>query len=142
VLLADREGTAVGVAHAGWRGLAAGVVERTVAALANLGVPTQRLVAWLGPSIGADTFEGGPEVRAAVVAHDPGAEQQFAPGTADKWYADRHRLAQQRLAGAGVRTVTSTGDRTGDSSRFYSWRRDRAGGRMAALVWIAPNDGS
>ncbi len=137
VLFADREGTAVGAAHAGWRGLAAGVVERTVAALAGLAVPRDRLVAWLGPSIGAAAFEVGAEVRAAFLEHDAAADAHFAQGTPGKWHADLHGLARQRLAACGVAAVAATRERTGDGARFYSWRRDRAGGRMAALVWIA-----
>ena len=140
VLFADREGNAVGVAHAGWRGLAAGVVEGTVAALGQLGATSDRLAAWLGPSIGSAAFEVGDEVRAAFVAADAGAGVHFAPGARGKWHADLRGLARRRLAGCGVVTVTANDECTSsDRDRFYSWRRDHAGGRMAALVWIAPD---
>jgi YfiH family protein len=143
VFLADRNGTAVGIAHAGWRGLAAGVIERTVAALGDLGVRGDRLVAWLGPSIGAAAFEVGAEVREAFLAHDAGADAHFAGGAAGKWHADLRALARRRLAAYGVMTVAANDECTKtDDSRFYSWRRDHGGGRMAALVWIAPDAGS
>jgi len=143
VFLADRDGTAVGIAHAGWRGLAAGVIEQTVGAMANLGARSDRLVAWLGPSIGAAAFEVGAEVRAAFLAHDPEADAHFAAGAADKWHADLRALARRRLAARGVITVAANDEctRTG-RDRFYSWRRDHGGGRVAALVWIAPDAGS
>jgi len=143
VLFADREGIAVGVAHAGWRGLAAGVVERTVAALGQLGATSDRLAAWLGPSIAGAAVEVGDEGRAAFVAVDTGADAHFVPGTPGKWNADLRALARRRLAGCGVTTVTANDECTStDRDRFYSWRRDRAGGRMAALVWIAPDSSS
>ncbi len=139
VLLADRDGTAVGIAHAGWRGLAAGVVERTVAALAELGADAERLAAWLGPAVGQRAFEVGGEVRAAFLATDAAADPHFAPGAPGKWHADLRALARRRLAACGVRTIAeSDGCTVADSERFYSWRRDRGGGRMAALVWLDP----
>jgi len=140
VLLADRHGTAVGVAHAGWRGLAAGVLERTVAAFDDIGVRAGDLVAWLGPAIGPAAFEVGAEVRAAFLAHDRRAEAHFASGAPEKWHADLHGLARQRLAECGVSAVGGGGFCTkADDARFYSWRRDRACGRMAALIWLAPD---
>ena len=139
VLLADRAGTAVGIAHAGWRGLAAGVVERTVASLADLGASADRLVAWLGPAIGPAAFEVGGEVRASFVGADVGAGQAFVPGAPGKWHADLRALARRRLAACGVRAIAEDDACTvSDAARFYSWRRDRGGGRMAALVWLAP----
>jgi copper oxidase (laccase) domain-containing protein len=81
----------------------------------------------------------GAEVRAAFLEHDAGADAHFARGVPGKWHADLHALARQRLAACGVATVAATRERTGDRARFYSWRRDRAAGRMAALVWIAPD---
>jgi len=138
VLLADREGTVVGVAHAGWRGLAAGVVERTVAALGDLGAGADRLVAWLGPCIGSQAFEVGADVRAAILATDAGAGAHFVPDAPGKWRADLRGLARRRLAACGVRAIAASGACTvSDAARFYSWRRDRGGGRMAALVWLA-----
>ena len=139
VLLADRAATAVGIAHAGWRGLAAGVVEQTVAALAAVGADADHLVAWLGPAIGPTAFEVGAEVRTAFVAIDAGADAHFAPGAPGKWHADLRALARRRLAACGVHAVAASGECTAsDPARFFSWRRDRAGGRMAALVWLAP----
>jgi YfiH family protein len=139
ILLADAGGRAVGVAHAGWRGLAAGVAEATVDALrARLGRDA-RLVAWLGPAIGPAAFEVGDEVRAAFCAADPAAASAFTPGVArGKWWADLHALARARLAARGVLDVHGTGPCTvADRARFYSHRRDRRGGRFASLVWLS-----
>ncbi len=134
VFLAGRAGDRVGIAHAGWRGLAAGVVEATVAALA---CAPEELVAWLGPSIGPRAFEVGPEVRDAFLVQDAGAAAAFHPGRAGRWLADLPGLARRRLAAAGVTTV-SGGDLCthSDATRFYSFRRDGATGRMAALAWL------
>jgi hypothetical protein len=135
VVLASRSGDRVGIAHAGWRGLAAGVVEATVRAL---DCRADSLVAWLGPSIGPDEFEVGPEVRDAFLARDPGAAAAFRPGCADRLLADLPALARRRLAAAGVTAVHGSGLCThADPARFYSYRRDGATGRMAALVWLA-----
>jgi len=136
VLFADRDGSCVGAAHAGWRGLAAGVLERTVAALP---VPPDRLLAWLGPAIGPAAFEVGPEVREAFVGVSPGAAAAFRQGTGDRWFADLYALARQRLAAAGVQAVHGGGWCTvADPARFYSYRRDGATGRHAALIWRVP----
>jgi YfiH family protein len=134
VLLADRAGTVVAVAHAGWRGLAGGVIERTVEAMrANPG----ELAAWLGPAIGQDAFEVGEEVRAAFVAGDAGAAAAFRPGAPGKWHADLYALARRRLARLGVAAVAGGGWCTfTDEARFFSYRRSRVTGRMAALVWL------
>ncbi|MBM4218404.1 MAG: peptidoglycan editing factor PgeF [Gammaproteobacteria bacterium] len=135
VFLASRAGDRVGIAHAGWRGLAAGVVEATVQALA---CAPGSLVAWLGPSIGPDAFEVGPEVRTAFLARDPVAAQAFRPGREGRLFADLPALARRRLAAAGVTAVHGGGLCThADPSRFYSYRRDGATGRMAALAWLA-----
>lgn len=135
VLLCDEAGTVVAAAHAGWRGLAAGVIESTVRAM---GLPGERLVAWLGPAIGPENFEVGDEVRAAFVARDPAAAQAFVAGTPGKWYCDIYRLARQRLAALGVRRVAGADFCTvRDGARFYSYRRDGVTGRMASLVWLA-----
>lgn len=135
VLLAARDGRAVGVAHAGWRGLAAGVIERTLAALP---VPAGEVVAWLGPAIGQAAFEVGEEVRAAFLAADPAAARRFAPSPAGRWLADLEGLARDRLAAAGVRSVQGSGLCTwSDAGRFYSYRRDGVTGRLAALAWLA-----
>lgn len=136
VLFCDRQGTRVAAAHAGWRGLADGVLEATAAALE---VAPGKLLAWLGPAIGQDAFEVGPEVRAAFLAHDPAAAAAFRPGRDDRWHADLYHLARQRLAAAGVAQVSGGGLCTwSDAATFYSWRRDGRTGRMASVVWLAP----
>jgi YfiH family protein len=134
VFLAGRAGDRVGIAHAGWRGLAAGILEATIAALA---CPPGELVAWLGPSIGPRAFEVGAEVRDAFTAQDAGAAAAFHPGRAGRWLADLPGLARRRLAAAGV-TAVSGGDLCthGDAARFYSFRRDGVTGRLAALAWL------
>lgn len=135
VFLASREGDRVGVAHAGWRGLAAGVVEATVVAL---GCDPARLVAWLGPAIGPQAFEVGEEVRSAFTAADPAAATHFHPGRAGRWLADLPALARRRLMECGVASVHGGGSCTvADAARFYSYRRDGVTGRMAALAWLA-----
>jgi len=134
VLLCDDEANVVAVAHAGWRGLAAGVVEATVAAM---GVPGARLMAWLGPAIGPRAFEVGGEVRERFVAADPCAAGAFS-ATGDKWLCDLHMLARQRLAALGVGRVTGIDACTvGDRESYFSYRRDGVSGRMATLIWLA-----
>jgi hypothetical protein len=135
VFLAGRAGDRVGVAHAGWRGLAAGVVEATVAAL---DCDPGSLVAWLGPSIGRDAFEVGGEVRETFLVRDPGAAGAFRVGRAGRFLADLPALARRRLAALGIRDVRGGGHCThADPARFYSYRRDGVTGRMAALAWLA-----
>lgn len=135
VFLAGRAGDRVGIAHAGWRGLAGGVVEATVAALA---CDPASLVAWLGPAIGREAFEVGDEVRAAFVDRDPGAAGAFRAGRAGRFLADLPALARRRLAALGVGPVSGGGSCTfSDAGRFFSYRRDGATGRMAALAWLA-----
>jgi YfiH family protein len=134
VLFCDRAGTAVGAAHAGWRGLAAGVLEATVAAL---GVAPASLLAWLGPAIGPEAFEVGYEVRDAVTRRHAGAVAGFARGHNGRWLADIYRLARMRLEAAGVSAVYGGGFCTySEPERFYSYRRDRVTGRMASLIWL------
>lgn len=128
-------GSAVGVAHAGWRGLAAGVLEATVAALR---VPPQELVAWIGPAIGAPSYEVGTEVRAAFVDADSGAASAFIGTRPGHWLCDLPALARRRLAHAGVARAYGGGFDTFADTRFYSFRRDRETGRFATLVWIEP----
>jgi len=138
VLLCDRTGTVVAAAHAGWRGLADGVIEATARAMA---VETGEILAWLGPAIGPQAFEVGDEVRQVFMAHDPAAELAFIPSArAGKWLADIYLLARQRLARIGVTQVYG-GDycTLTDSERFFSYRRDGVTGRMASLVWIEPS---
>lgn len=133
VLLAHRDGSVVAAAHAGWRGLAAGVVERTVDAMR---CEPRDVVAWLGPAIGRTAFEVGADVREAFVRHDAGDADAFAPLREGKWLADLDALARRRLARAGVGAVVSSCLCThGDPARFFSYRRDGASGRMAAFVW-------
>ena len=146
VLFCDDRASVVGIAHAGWRGLAAGVIEATVAAM---GEPGERLMAWLGPAIGPQAFEVGGEVRELFVGHDAQAANAFAPSAGGKWLCDIHRLARQRLHALGIDgprrgvPVTQSGRTTSadfctvmDEQRFFSYRRDGATGRMASLVWL------
>jgi YfiH family protein len=137
VVFADRAGTAVGVAHAGWRGLAAGVLEATIAALHDCAVEPRNLLAWLGPAIGPAAFEVGDEVRGAFCARDARAGAWFAAHGAGKWRADLCGLARQRLALAGVTSIHGGGFCTfTEAARFFSYRRERESGRMAAAVWL------
>jgi polyphenol oxidase len=135
VLLCDDAGTVVAAAHAGWRGLCAGVLEATVRALP---ARPDALMAWLGAAIGPQSFEVGAEVRDAFVAVDPAAAAAFAPGRAEgKFMADLYALARQRLAAAGVLRVSGGGlDTLREPGRFFSYRRDGRCGRMAALAWL------
>ncbi len=136
VLLCDDAGTRVAAAHAGWRGLAAGVLEATVAALE---LPPAGLMAWLGPAIGPADFEVGGEVREAFLARDPGCAGAFRPSPAGRWLADLYLLARRRLETAGVGRVYGGGWSTfADPRRFYSYRRDGRTGRMATLIWLEP----
>lgn len=135
VLLAAVDGSVVGVAHAGWRGLVANVVERTVEAM---DVAPSRLAAWLGPAIGKGAFEVGPDVYEAFTQDDEPARAAFAPLPSGKWLADLEALARIRLARAGVTSVHGGGPCTvSDRARFYSYRRDRVTGRMGAFIWRA-----
>ena len=134
VLFCDRAGTVVAAAHAGWRGLLAGVLESTIAAM---DVAPGELLAWLGPAIGPEAFEVGDEVRAAFVARDPAAASAFRAGQPGKWLADLEALARQRLAQAGVTDLHGGGMCTvSDAERFFSYRRDGQTGRMATLIWL------
>ncbi len=135
VLLADREGTCVGVAHAGWRGMSGGVIESL---LARLQVAPARLSAWLGPAIGPQHFEVGEDVRTAFTHEDVEAGAAFVPypGRPGKWLCDLEWLARRRLARAGVSRVFGGGMCTVSEQRFYSYRRDRTTGRMGAFIWL------
>jgi purine-nucleoside/S-methyl-5'-thioadenosine phosphorylase / adenosine deaminase len=135
LLLSDRAGKRVGIAHAGWRGMAAGVIENAVAALR---APASEVIAWMGPAIGPAAFEVGEDVRAAFEATDPGSAAAFAPHKPGKYLADLYALARRRLARAGVGAVSGGGFCTySDAGRFFSYRRVRASGRMGAFIWIA-----
>ena len=134
VLFAARDGSAVGAAHAGWRGLAGGVLEETVRKLA---VSPQQLIAWLGPTIGQGNFEVGEEVRSAFVLRDPDAASAFETNARGRWQCDLYALARRRLSALGVQDVFGGGWCTyADAARFFSFRRDGQCGRMAALVWM------
>lgn len=143
VLLCTADGRAVAAAHAGWRGLAAGVLERTVAAMtAGVGCAPGDVQAWLGPCIGPTAFEVGAEVLQAFGGrlHSPHLPQRFVPSAArdgsPRWRADLAALACDRLAAAGVHQVSADGRCTvADRSQFFSYRRDRITGRMVAAIW-------
>ncbi len=135
VLLCNRAGTKVAALHAGWRGLAGGVIE---AGVKVLGVPGSELLAWLGPAIGPASFEVGPEVRVAFIQRDTQAAQAFRGAREGKYLADIYQLARLRLLRLGVAAVYGGGFCTvTDSARFFSYRRDGATGRMASLIWLA-----
>jgi YfiH family protein len=140
VLLARADGGAVAVAHAGWRGLSAGVLEAALAAL-RAGEPGRaRVCAWLGPSIGPARFEVGEEVRAAFIGRDRGAEDAFVANARGRWQCDLHALARRRLTALGVDPVDgATCCTAGNPARYFSYRRDGATGRMAALIWLRPD---
>lgn len=136
VLLCAGNGSVVAAAHAGWRGLSAGLVENTVA---EMKIPPSEIIAWLGPSIGASAYEVGPEVRDAFVARDRNDTIAFSPSLADRWNADLAGLARARLRRCGVGAVYGGELCThSDPRRFYSYRRDGHTGRFAALIWIEP----
>ena len=139
VLLTDRRGGQVAAVHAGWRGLAAGVIEQTVACLQQ---PGEALMAWLGPAIGPAVYQVGDEVRETFIRHDALAAAAFQKAPQGGWLADMYRLARQRLAAQGVTAVY--GGRAcsfSDAERFFSYRRDGVTGRMASLIWIDSGDG-
>lgn len=136
ILLCDHAGNVVAVVHAGWRGLAQGVIERAVGAISTL---PARLIAWLGPAIGPNHFEVGEEVRQAFITNDERSGAAFIPHSSrkDKWFADLFLLARQRLQKAGVTEIYGGGICTfSDPARFYSYRRDGNCGRMAGLIWL------
>ena len=142
VLLAARNGRAVGAAHAGWRGLAAGIVEAAVASVCEAAAcPPRDTVAWLGACIGPRSFEVGADVLAAFdVAPEAEGDEHFRPLRPGKWLANLPLLARDRLAAAGVAQIDGADACTvEDVSRFFSFRRDGVTGRMAAAVWIEPS---
>ena len=135
VLLCDAQGTVVGAAHAGWRGLCGGVIEAAVRAME---VAPRSLMAWLGPAIGQAHFEVGDEVRAAFVAVQPQASSAFVPGRPGKWFADICALARLRLDALGVTRIYGGGHCTyREHERFFSYRRDGVTGRMGTFIWLA-----
>jgi len=134
VLFCDRAGCCVAAAHAGWRGLAAGVLESTVQAM---GVDPGELLVWLGPAIGPQAFEVGDEVRNAFVDTHPQAVGAFSPRSGHRWLADLYRLARIRLTALGLSAIYG-GDRCTftEADAFYSYRREGVTGRMASLIWL------
>jgi hypothetical protein len=135
VLFCDRDATRVAAAHAGWRGLASGVLEETVRTLA---LPGDQLMAWLGPAIGPQAFEVGAEVREVFLASHAQAAVAFSPSrNSGRFMADIYQLARIRLAACGVTAVYGGGGCTFSDARFYSYRRAPRTGRFASLVWLA-----
>lgn len=134
VLFCNKQGTQVAAAHAGWRGLADGILESTLEAMNE---NPAELMAWMGPAIGAKVFEVGDEVRDAFIKVLPQAEQAFTQIRPGHWLADMYLLARQRLEQQGVTEIHGGGYCTyTEKDRFYSYRRDGKTGRMASLIWI------
>ena len=134
VLLCDTQGSVVGAAHAGWKGLAAGVIEATVRAM---DIAPQNLMAWLGPAISQPAFEVGAEVRDMFVGANPQAAKAFIPGQHDKWYADIYALARLRLQALGIAQIYGGDFCTyRDHERFFSYRRAGMTGRMGTFIWL------
>ncbi|BFI95125.1 MAG: peptidoglycan editing factor PgeF [Rhodanobacter sp.] len=135
VLFCADDGSAIGAAHAGWRGLAAGVLEATIEQMQEA---PARLMAWLGPCIAGPSYEVGEEVRAAFVDRTPAAAGCFTATRPGHWHGDLVALARQRLAAAGIARVHGGGFDTFGDTRFYSYRREGArSGRFASLIWLA-----
>ena len=138
VLFCADDGSEIGGAHAGWRGLAGGVLENTLAAMRTA---PDRLHAWLGPAAGPQAYEIGRDVFDAFVPHDAGAQAAFVATRPDHWRVDLYALARRRLQAAGMAPDRIHGGglcTISDPQRFFSHRRDQRGGRMASLVWIEP----
>jgi polyphenol oxidase len=133
VLLAAKDGSVIAAAHAGWRGLAAGVIQ---AAVERMGVAAPAVAAWLGPAIGAEHFEVGDEVRAAFFVEDPSTQPFFSANARGRWQCDLVALARHVLGTLGITEISGGSWCTyADPARFFSYRRDRRCGRMAALIW-------
>ncbi|UAU33725.1 peptidoglycan editing factor PgeF [Xanthomonas campestris] len=138
VVLAAADGSEVAAAHAGWRGLADGMLERSVLAMRT---PPPQLVAWLGPAAGPQAYEIGADVFEAFVTRDPQAASAFVATRPGHWRVDLYALARLRLCSAGLPAEAIHGGELctiSDPTRFFSHRRDRRSGRMATLAWIAP----
>ena len=138
VLFAAKDGSEVAAAHAGWRGLADGMLEATLAAMRT---PADDVVAWLGPAAGPSHYEIGSDVHDAFLAHSAQAEAAFAATRPGHWRVDLYALARQRLQAAGMDAAGIHGGNQctiADPSRWFSHRRDRRSGRMATLVWMQP----
>ena len=136
VLFCNRQGTLVAAAHAGWKGLAAGVIDNTVGALTGAGARADDLMAYIGPGIGPGAFEVGEDVLHAYVSRDSDARDAFVPQRPGKWLADLPALTRRALARCGIAAVYGGNLCTySDPARFYSYRRDKVTGRMVALIW-------
>jgi len=134
VLFCNGDGSEIGAAHAGWRGLSAGVLENTLAAMH---APREKVLAWLGPAIAAQSYEVGDEVRDTFLTHDSAAASAFTATRPGHWLCDLYALASQRLRAAGVTRICGGGFDTFTDSRLHSYRRDGArSGRMVSLIWI------
>jgi polyphenol oxidase len=133
VLFCSRSGDRVAAAHAGWRGLAAGILDNTVA---TLDVPGNELIAWLGPAISQPAFEVGDDVRAAFLTRDDSAVEYFTPNARGRWQCDLYELARRNLRKLGVREIYGGEHCTyAEADCFFSYRRDGQCGRMATLIW-------
>lgn len=134
VLFCSRDGDRVAAAHAGWRGLAGGILDNTVG---SLGLPGGDVIAWLGPAIGQDAYEVGDDVRVAFLARDAGAANAFRANARGRWQCDMYELARRNLRALGIRDVYGGAYCTyTDEDRFFSYRRDGQCGRMATLIWL------
>ena len=142
VLFCAKDGSAVAAVHAGWRGLANGIVDNTVSTLLHFGkCKPENLIAWLGPAIGPGVFEVGDDVKQAFTSQMPEAKKAFSPIIEGKWLADIYLLARQRLHRMGVTDIFGGEFCTVTQyEKFYSYRRDRDTGRMATLIWMDDNE--
>ncbi|MGH8216357.1 MAG: peptidoglycan editing factor PgeF [Rhodanobacteraceae bacterium] len=137
VLFGADDGSEIAAAHAGWRGLSAGVLENTLAAMRP---PKSNIIAWLGPAIAAESYEVGEEVRDAFLSHDPAAASAFSATRPGHWTCDLYALARQRLRSAGVSCIAGGGFDTFTDPRLHSYRRDgKRSGRMVSLMWMLPS---
>lgn len=136
ILICNKAGTQVAAIHAGWRGLAGGIIEKTIDALAQ---PASDLLVWMGPSIGPNRFEVGVDVFTAFTANQPEAASAFTPHQADKWLANLYELARLRLQLKGVSAIYGGNFCTYTQAElFFSYRRDKGHtGRMASLIWLS-----
>lgn len=132
ILICADDGSEIAAIHAGWRGLAAGVIE---ACVGRLRTPRQQQLVWLGPAIGPQSYEVGADVRAAMLAHDVQAAAAFVPTRPGHWLCDLYTLARQRLHALGMTQIFGTAFDTFSDARFYSHRRDRVTGRFVSLIW-------
>lgn len=133
LLVCADDGSEIAAIHAGWRGLAAGVIERCVE---KMQTPVERLMCWLGPAIGPRSYEVGAEVREAFVAANAAAATAFAPTRPGHWHCDLYALARQRLVALGPQRISGGGFDTLTDARFYSYRGEGRSGRFASLIWI------